>query len=278
VHYPPYLTKITDPPPVLFTVGDMQLLQNKRMISIVGTRNMTEYGRMVIKEIVRGLVKNNFTVVSGMAFGVDREVHIQTMLNEGSTIAVLPTNPLYPIPKMNSDIHKDISNKGLVISESLLDGEVPSGSFPRRNRIIAGLSLGTIIIEASKSSGSLITANLAFSEGRQVFAVPGRIDQRYSIGCNSIIRDLKAKLVESVEDVLIEFGVDVGQKCNQENIYKDLLKEERDVIDSIISGQNTVDQLASSLGIEVRMLTPILGKLEILGYIIRKIDGTISTA
>lgn len=275
--YPAYLSKISDPPPVLYSVGDLSILQEKKIISVVGTRNITEYGKRAVKKIIPELVDMGFVVVSGMAFGVDREVHISTIGSNGKTVAVLPTAPNLAIPKNNKDIYTKIVETGLVVSESMNEKEVPIGSFPKRNRIIAGLSLGTLVIEASQSSGSLITANLAFNEGRQVFAIPGMIDSKYSAGTNNLIKTLKAKLVDSSVDIAEELGF--GNLSYKENSnFSNLNEDEVKIIDSIMSGCSSIDDILNSTQIKMLELTKLITKLEISGKVTRKIDGTISVA
>ena len=203
--YPKLLKETADFPLVLYIKGLRKFsLNDQKAIAIVGTRKVTAYGREVTAMITRGLVKNNFVIVSGLARGVDKIVHEETINNHGLTIAVLGCglDIIYP-PEHQELANNIVSSGGWLISELPL-GTLPEGkNFPARNRIISGLSLGVVITEAAEKSGSLITASFAAEQGREVFAVPGPITSSLSEGTAELIKK-GAKAVSKVEDILEE--------------------------------------------------------------------------
>ncbi len=179
--YPTLLKNIYDPPFVLFVRGDVRLL-NTPALAIVGMRQPTEYGREVTRQLTTGIVDHGLTVVSGLAMGIDAEAHRSAINNGGSTIAVLGCGLNQAYPVCNREVRKDIESKGLVVTEFPWNTTPKPGNFPRRNRIISGLSLGTLLIEAGERSGALHTINHALEQGREVFAVPGAITSPASRG------------------------------------------------------------------------------------------------
>ncbi|WP_223700247.1 DNA-processing protein DprA [Sutcliffiella deserti] len=200
--YPKLLKEIYDPPLILYTKGDYKLLQS-RMLGVVGTREVTEYGQKSLSMIIPQLVKEGFTTVSGLARGVDTLAHKNTIENKGKTIAVLGSGILQIYPKENQFLANTISSDHLLLSEYPPFTAPKKWHFPKRNRIISGLSEGVVIIEAKEKSGSLITADQAIEQGREVFAVPGSILCSSSRGTNSLIQQ-GAKLVTSVADIIEE--------------------------------------------------------------------------
>ena len=203
-NYPPLLTKIHDPPSVLFCKGELQPA-DQLGIAIVGTRHSTNYGDRVATSLARGLSMAGLTIISGMARGIDAAAHKAALECGGRTVAVLGggVNNIYP-PE-HKFLADSIAANGAVLSEALPNQPPRSGCFPRRNRIVTGMSLGVIVVEAGDRSGASISARLAAEQGRDVFAVPGRIDSRMSRGCHKLIRD-GATLVETVGDVLDHLG------------------------------------------------------------------------
>ncbi|WAA13613.1 DNA-processing protein DprA [Fervidibacillus halotolerans] len=202
-NYPFLLKQIYQPPFVLYYLGDGHLLKEKRMISIVGTRNPSEYGKRVTEQLVKGLVERNYVIISGFAKGIDGLTHLKADQFDGKTIAVLGSGLFHIYPKDHRNLFQILSKKHLILSEYPPNKRPEKYHFPERNRIIAGLSLGTLVIEAKERSGSLITANIALQEGREVFAVPGPITSATSKGTNLLIQQ-GAKLVLSVEDITNE--------------------------------------------------------------------------
>ncbi len=200
--YPAYLSKIYDPPWVLYLKGKKSLLKSN-CISVVGTRNPSQYGNEVIKAILPLLIKNNWTIVSGLAIGIDTEAHKIAINEKGNTIAVLGSgvNRIYPVS--NQSLASEMATTQLLLSEFPPHRKAEKWHFPLRNRIISGLSKGTLIIEAKERSGSLITAEQALEQGRDVFAVPGSIFEARSQGTNRLIQQ-GAKLVLSAMDIIEE--------------------------------------------------------------------------
>ncbi len=202
--YPVPLSEIYDPPSILFSRGTL-LPADNLAIAIVGSRHATNYGIKTASRLARGLAMAGFTIVSGLARGIDAAAHHGAMEAGGRTLAVLGGGHLRLYPAEHAELAKRISSQGAVLTESLPESAPKNGSFPRRNRIVSGLSLGVIVVEAAQRSGALISARLAMEQGREVFAVPGRIDNRMSRGCHQLLKD-GAKLVESIDDVLEELG------------------------------------------------------------------------
>lgn len=184
--YPEKLRQMYRPPLVLFSRGDLSLLQ-KEIITIVGSRYPTNYSKNVINRLVPNLLEQNYVIASGLAKGVDALAHQAVLNNEGRTIAVVGNGLNYSYPKQNCDLQKEITQKGLLISEYLPDTPPRPFRFPERNRILAGLSTGVIVTEAKEKSGSLITASIALQENRDIYAVPGPITSQLSAGPNQLI-------------------------------------------------------------------------------------------
>ncbi|QJC54348.1 DNA-protecting protein DprA [Paenibacillus albicereus] len=203
--YPPLLQRIPQPPWVLYAVGRMELLE-RPCLAVVGTRGPTAYGRQAAAKLSRELAAAGFAIVSGMARGIDGLSHEAALDAGGATIAVLGTPVDTAYPPDNRALYRRLCREGLVLSEFPIGTPVKPGMFPQRNRIIAGLSLGTIVIEAAAASGSLITADQALDMNREVFAVPGPIHSPKSIGCNALIRDGRAKLADSSETIARDFS------------------------------------------------------------------------
>jgi DNA processing protein len=186
--YPQYLKEIFAPPPILFVKGNLSIFK-KHAVSIVGTRTPTQYGKAATLQIVKGLVENNLTVVSGMARGIDTIAHESTLSMNGSTVAVLGCGIDVVYPKTNLDLWERISEKGVLVSEFNPGTPPESYNFPRRNRIISGLSAAVVVVEAGERSGSLITSDYALQQGREVFAVPGPITSSLSSGTFKLLLD-----------------------------------------------------------------------------------------
>ncbi|EKN63871.1 DNA-processing protein DprA [Schinkia azotoformans] len=200
--YPACLSKIYDPPWVLYLKGKKSLLKSN-CISVVGTRNPSPYGIDVIKTIIPPLIKNNWTIVSGLALGIDAEAHKISIKEKGNTIAVLGSGVHQIYPTSNQSLASEMAISQLLLSEFPPYRKAEKWHFPLRNRIISGISKGTVIIEAKERSGSLITAEQALEQGRDVFAVPGSIFEPRSHGTNRLIQQ-GAKLVLTAEDIIEE--------------------------------------------------------------------------
>ena len=202
--YPRLLGQIADPPGVLFVRGRLEPC-DALAVAIVGSRHATAYGRRVAHQLAGGLARAGYTVISGLARGIDHAAHRGALDAGGRTIAVLGSGVLEIYPPEHADLALEVVGQGALMSEVPPLSSPHAGAFPSRNRIVSGLTLGTVVVEAADRSGALITARLAGEQGREVFAVPGPIDSRTSRGCHRLIRD-GAKLVGSVDDILEELG------------------------------------------------------------------------
>ncbi|HBM4073289.1 TPA: DNA-protecting protein DprA [Listeria innocua] len=202
-NYPELLKEIYEAPPLLFYKGKLDLLK-KQAIAIVGTRRMSEYGRKACTSLAAELSNHGFTIVSGLALGIDAEAHKASLRNSGATIAVLGSGVNKIYPRSNELLAKEVIAQGLLLSEYLPNEEARRWYFPERNRIISGLALGTVIVEAAERSGSLITADFALEQNRQVFAVPGNIYIDTWRGTNRLIQE-GAKLVLNANNIIEEF-------------------------------------------------------------------------
>jgi DNA processing protein len=204
--YPPLLKNIAVPPQILYTLGNQSIL-SQPCLAVVGSRHHSIYGKKVVEKIIPALVEKRIAIVAGLALGIDSLGHQATLRKNGKTIAVLGSGLARIYPTSNRFLAKQILEKdGLLISEFPLTSSPLKKHFPMRNRIISGLSLGTVVIEAAERSGSLITANFALEQGRDVFAVPGNIFSQYSQGANMLIQQ-GAKLVSQPKDILEELDI-----------------------------------------------------------------------
>lgn len=218
-YYPQSLKQLDSPPLVLFAAGDSTLLQNPQ-IAIVGSRRASIQGKRVANEFAYGLSSKGIAVTSGLAMGIDSAAHQGALAGITGTIAVMGTGPDSIYPTKNRKLYEAINNEGGLTVTEFFPGQGPKPwHFPRRNRIIAALSLGTLVVEAKIKSGTLITANLAADMGREVFAVPGNIFHAYSEGCHWLIQQ-GAKLVTNINDILDEIGLrpeQLGLDVNEQN-------------------------------------------------------------
>jgi DNA processing protein len=199
-NYPPRLLTIPDPPPLLYVAGSLHA-SDELAIAVVGARRGTAAGRLVTERLANGLAGSGFTIVSGLARGVDAAAHRGALAAGGRTVAVLGCGLGRTYPPEHQQLRDEIEEHGAVVSELSLDAPPHSGHFPRRNRIISGLSFGVIVTEAAIDSGSLITARLAADQGREVFAVPGFVNEETSRGTHALIKE-GATLVEQAQDVI----------------------------------------------------------------------------
>lgn len=216
--YPPNLLQIHDPPPCLYHKGEINK-DNNLAIAIVGARQATHYGITIAERIAGELAVRGVTIVSGMARGIDTAAHRGALQSGGRTIAVLGSGIDIIYPSENAKLFQEITRNGAVISEFPLSTPPLPRNFPMRNRVISGLSLGTVVIEASIKSGSLITANMALDQGREVFAVPGSINSKTSRGTNKLIKD-GAKLVACTDDILEELTPQLNLPIKTRNANK----------------------------------------------------------
>lgn len=262
--YPPMLKNIADPPVFLFALGNLSLL-SEPSIALVGTRDMSAYGKRVVQAIVPDLVHAGLITVSGLALGIDAEVAKETMRVGGRTIAVLGHGLQSIYPRKNAKIAEEIlKNEGLLLTEYPLHTTPDTFTFPARNRIIAGLSLGTVVIEAASQSGSLITASLALDYGREVFAVPGQIFDPHFEGTHELIAKSGAKLVQTSADILRELGVIVPEG-GQGSHYRPQTPDEKTLLTVLTTLPQSIDDLVEKTELTVATLNATLTLMELKG-------------
>lgn len=269
--YPKLLKQIPNPPIVLYMKGNRKILRftkdDNRAIAIVGTRHITRYGREITEMFTSSLSQAGLTIVSGMAFGVDGVAHKATIDAGGKTIAVLGNGVDLPYPRENQKLYEDILDSGGLIVSEFPPGQPPSmGSFPSRNRIVAGLSDGVLVTEGASDSGSLITANFGLDFGRKVFAVPGPITSSLSAAPLRLI-EKGAKLVVSPEDVLREFKIQNSKGKIESQRFESLEPEEKKIIELIENESLHFDEIVRRLKIDSSKLGTILSLMEIKGIV-----------
>jgi DNA processing protein len=270
--YPEMLKQIPDAPIVLYTKGDKSLLLSENKIAIVGTRHITHYGREVTEMFSSQLSEAGLTIVSGMAYGVDGIAHSACLNSNGRTIAVLGNGVDLPYPRENQKLYEEILDSGNLIVSEYPPGTPPSiGSFPARNRIVAGISDAILVTEGAQDSGSLITANFGLDFGHKVFAVPGPITSSLSAAPLRLI-EKGAKLVVSSEDVLKELEIKTSElKSNMEK-FKNLSKEEKKIIELIENEGLSFDEIVHRTKFDSSKTATILSMMEIKD-LIRNIGG-----
>jgi DNA processing protein len=263
--YPPLLRHIFDPPPILFYRGHMQL--GCCFLAVVGSRNSTPYGRNVAHLFSEELSRAGVIIVSGAATGIDSSAHEGALAAGAATIAVLGCGVDVPYPRSNSALLEQIARRGCIISE-YPPGTPPSpGQFPARNRIVAGMSVGVLVVEAAIKSGALITADFALNENREVYAVPGSIFSDLSRGTHRLIQQ-GARLVGSADDLLEELGMLGAKPSEKASIH--LEADEKSVLSELSCSEPTaVDTLVLRLGMDVSKIMVILLKLEMAGYVLK---------
>ncbi|MBF0396122.1 MAG: DNA-protecting protein DprA [Desulfobacterales bacterium] len=269
-NYPKLLLEIPDPPSFLYVYGNID--SSIKNIAIVGSRSATNYGISATKRLCSELVDFGITIVSGLAKGIDTAAHIGTLSAKGKTIAVLGSGLLRVYPEENISLFHKIAENGAVISEFSLTESPNKYNFPLRNRIISGVSLGTVVVEAAQKSGSLITAKLALDQNREVFAVPGQVDSFKSFGTHNLIKQ-GAKLVVTAQDIIDEISniIDVKSPV-QKNRPLDISEEELHILDSIEIVPIHIDEIVRKTGIEVSKISSILLMLELKG-IVKQLQG-----
>jgi len=265
--YPAQLKEISNPPALLFARGNTKLLTQPQ-ISIVGSRNPSPLGHQSAIDFAQSLAQYGFTITSGLALGIDAASHQGALNVNGNTIAVTGTGLDRVYPARNKELATQISQTGLLISEFPPGTTAKANHFPRRNRIISGLCIGLLVVEAAKKSGSLITARMALEQNREVFAIPGSIHNPLARGCNALIKE-GAKLVENTQDILDELG-----EYNQqpEEILPDSLKstldlEQQNLLNLIMFSPTSVDWLVQESGFSVEVISSMLLMLELQGSI-----------
>ena len=280
-NYPARLRTIADPPPFLYVKGNI-LTDDDKAVAIVGSRSASEYGRRVARDRARGLASLGFTVVSGMARGIDGSAHESALQAGGRTIAVLGSGVERAYPAEHETLYRRIGENGAVLSELPIGTRPLAFNFPARNRLISGLSLGVVVVEATEKSGSLITATLAVEQGREVFAVPGEVGSSRSRGAHRLIRQ-GAKLVESVDDIIEEIAPQLLDRTGSatQRAPRVLPQNASDATRTIFAllQENTlqVDQVIERTGMSAAQVLETLLDLELQG-LLRQLPGKIYRA
>jgi DNA processing protein len=274
--YPRNLREIPDPPPILYVQGDLRE-EDMLSIAIVGTRHATPYGKRQANRLASSLSRAGMTIISGLARGIDSEAHRGAIESDGRTLAVLPGGLTHVYPSENKELAFDISHQGALISESPSMTPISRGSFPRRNRIVTGMSLGVIVVEAGDRSGALLSARHAMEQDREVFAVPGPVDSRVSRGCHALLRD-GARLVETADDVLDELGplVESAARVTGETIHHpaelQLNEQEQQILQLVQTTSTNIDEVVRDSGLPVARVLATLSALE-MRRLIRRVSG-----
>lgn len=279
--YPPLLAEITDPPVLLFCRGNLEALE-KFKIAMVGSRSPTRMGVQHAEEFARQLAALGIAITSGLAIGIDGASHRGALAVDGTTLAVLGSGCDVIYPARHRELARGIEAGGLILSEFALGTPAYAANFPRRNRIVTGMSLGTLVVEAQEKSGSLISARLAMEQGREVFTIPGSIRSRQSRGCHKLIRE-GAKLVENVEQILEELGSlalfqsqqQPEQKLRHEEsaVRRSLSPVKCAIMDLLGAEPVVLDLLCEQLAQKVPELLGALVELEIEGLIVNDAGG-----
>jgi len=263
--YPARLKEIYDFPPVIYIKGDWQPA-DETCLAVVGTRRATVYGRQVTEELVEDLVQSGFTIVSGLARGIDTIAHRRALDKDGRTAAVLACGLDTIYPAENAPLAARVAEKGALISEYPLGARPRPDNFPRRNRIMSGMSLGVLVVEADESSGAVITAHMASEQNREVFAVPGSILSPMSRGTNTLIQE-GAKLVRKIEDILVELNMapDPHQLALKE--AENFSETENQLLKELSSEPTHIDLVCRNSGLPVALVSSNLAIMEIKGLV-----------
>ncbi len=270
-NYPPLLRHIEDPPLVLYLKGKLAVHELDRSIAVIGTRDCSPYGTKYAKEFGQGLAELGVTVISGMALGVDSLAHWAAIKANGRTVAVLASGVDICYPSTNKPLYERLTEDEncAVVSEFFPGMKPQPWTFPARNRIISGLSQGILVIEAGAESGALITAKLGFEQNRQIFAVPGRVDSKHSVGCNRLIADNTARLVGSCQEIMVELDWVAVAKKKEVPTIVELFGKEREVLSLLSSEPTHFDVLVEKSGISAGELSGTLTMLELAGILDR---------
>jgi DNA processing protein len=264
-NYPQLLKEINDPPVVLYAKGQLSAFVQPPL-AIIGSRNPSVTGSENAYSFAKALAAQGVTIVSGLALGIDAKAHIGCLESQGQTIAVMGTGIDWIYPRRHVKLAQQITQKGLLLSEFPLKNPPIAGHFPRRNRIISGLSLCTLVIEAAMKSGSLITARMALEQNRDVLAIPGSIHNPLARGCHYLLQQ-GAKLVTSVADVLEELRMEPQQDIREKPIFS-LASENENLVKFIGFEMTTVDQIVLRSGYTIEQVTSELAELELKGAVV----------
>lgn len=272
--YPQRLKHCEDPPLILFFKGDADL-NARKILSLVGTRKQTEYGRSVVEEYLEALSQQDVLIVSGLAYGIDQIAHKAALKNGLKTVGVLASGLDIIYPSSHTALARDMIRQGGLCTEFLSGTKPDKQNFPRRNRIVAGLCDALLVAETDIKGGSMITADIASGYNREIFAVPGRITDRKSAGCNHLIRDNKARLTMHPAD-LVEFmnWEPVNIKVKQQKIFAELGEDESRIMNIVQeAGTIQLDQLIQLSGMKRSNMHTALLNLELAGVLIPQPGG-----
>lgn len=274
--YPQNLAQVEDAPNILYSRGQLKP-EDDLAIGIVGSRRCTAYGRRQAERLAASLVRAGFTVVSGLARGIDGAAHRGALKAGGRTIAVMATGVKQIYPPEHADLALEITKQGAVVSEFPIDQKPRPGLFPQRNRIISGLSLGVIVIEATRNSGALYTARHAMEQGRDVFAIPGNVDSLASEGCHDLIRD-GVTLIRNIDDVLQDLGPLAKPTVTKDDtVIHDprevsLNPQEKEILSHVSSSPVSVDEVIRATQLDMSRVLSTLTVLEMKRFI-RRLPG-----
>lgn len=268
-HYPTLLKEIHDPPIVLYAQGDLACFQQDS-IAMVGSRKPSITGSETAKYFAAELASNNLTITSGLALGIDAQAHAGCLEANGKTIAVMASGIDLIYPRQHCNLAEKIAQNGLLLTEFPLKTQPKAGHFPRRNRIISGLSLITLVVEAAIKSGSLITARLALEQNRDVLAIPGSIHNPQARGCHYLLQQ-GAKLVASIQDIFDELDLK-NKPVMARNSLQSLASDHRNLVKCIGFEITTVDQIIIRSGLSIEKVVCDLAALELQG-VIKAVSG-----
>lgn len=274
--YPRLLREIPDPPPLLFVRGELKP-EDELAIAMVGTRHASHYGLTMAERLAGGLARAGLTVVSGLARGIDAAAHRGALAAGGRTVAVLGSGVDNVYPPEHADLAEDILQRGALVSEFPPRAAPHAGRFPQRNRIISGMSMGVIVVEAGEKSGALITARHAMEQNREVFAVPGRADHLQARGCHRLLRD-GAALVETPEDVLSQLGplvrpVKTGDAVVRKPVELTLNPIEQQILQALDDDPTPIDRVIDTTALAASQVLATLSVLE-MRRLVRRVGGT----
>lgn len=298
-YYPYNLKQIEDCPPLLYALGNIELLKNNNALAIVGSRSSSFSANKLAQKISSDLSKEGIVIVSGMARGIDSSAHIGALQEGGNTIAVLGTGIDIVYPKENNELYEKLSKNALILSEYPFNTRPQASNFPRRNRIVSGLSKGVLVVEASVKSGSLITAHQALEQGRDIYAIPGSPFDNKTSGCNKLLKD-GAILVESSEDILnnfyfedkvfesfklektetkdlFEYSLD-NNKINSDIATNNIDDDSQKLLSLLSTAGEDIDDIIRSLSLEPQVVLMMIMELELDGKIIRLPGNKIAKA
>jgi DNA processing protein len=268
--YPERLKHCDDSPVMLYYKGNADMNVNK-VIGIVGTRNATEYGKKICHEIVEGLAPHEVLIISGLAYGIDVLAHRAALEFGLNTIGVLGHSFSRLYPATHKPTAEKMINRGGLLTDFRSDATFLPENFPKRNRIVAGLCDAIVVIEAAKEGGALITADIANSYNRDVFAIPGRVGDHYSEGCNKLIKTNKAALIASANDIIYQLGWETKKEKKAANVQKqlfvELTEDEMKIVDLLREGSMSVDMISIKTNLQASKAAAVLLNLEFSGII-----------